>query len=161
MLVANTAIEAFYQLILDGKRLVGVDLDQDIEAFMVYALLRNMNKMDLKEVIFAQSLLTGISQQNIDQLENVLDSALIYAGWYPKRAQRLGVSPAYFSDIGKMASLELSHYYYLIKSSYQTTYAKISVEFDKLVMVLQAFFTSREIHRLHQAGFVVVNNKNH
>jgi hypothetical protein len=63
MLVANTAIEAFYQLILDGKRLVGVDLDQDIEAFMVYALLRNMNKMDLKEVIFAQSLLTGISNK--------------------------------------------------------------------------------------------------
>ncbi|WP_119328415.1 hypothetical protein [Cysteiniphilum halobium] len=147
VVIANTMIESFYDLISESQKVVGIELDVEIEAFVVYALLRNVKYTKLKEMTFAQSLLNGISHKNIDELEKVLDCSLIYAGWYPKRAQKLGVSPSYFSDIGKTASLELAYYYRLLKSSYQKTYTKISMEFDKLVMLLQSFLTAQEIQR--------------
>ncbi|MDA0911861.1 MAG: hypothetical protein O2809_09980 [Proteobacteria bacterium] len=160
VVIANTMIESFYDLIGEAQKVVGIELDVEIEAFVVYALLRNVNYTELKDMTFAQSLLTGISHKNTDELEKVLDCSLIYAGWYPKRAQKLGLSPSYFSDIGKTASLELAYYYRILKSSYQKTYAKISVEFDKLVMLLQSFLSAQEVQKNYTQGFFPVNHKN-
>ena len=151
VVIANTMIESFYDLIGEAQKVVGIEL----EAFVVYALLRNVNYTELKDMTFAQSLLTGISHKNTDELEKVLDCSLIYAGWYPKRAQKLGLSPSYFSDIGKTASLELAYYYRILKSSY-----KISVEFDKLVMLLQSFLSAQEVQKNYTQGFFPVNHKN-
>ena len=159
MMIAKTAVEAFYQLVSDGQKVVGVELDRDIEAFMVYALLRNVEKTQLKDIIFAYEILENIHHQSTDKLEKVLDCSLIYAGWYPRRAQKLGLSPSYYSDIGKMASSELARYYRVIKSSWQGTYDKISTEFDKLVMVLQAFFLREEVAKLCKQHFHSLNDK--
>ena len=160
VVIANTMVQSFYDLISEAKAVVGIELDIEVEAFVVYALLRHVKHTELKEITFAESLLSGISRKNTDELEKVLDCSLIYAGWYPKRAQKLGLSPSYFSDIGKTASLELAYYYRMLKSSYQKTYAKISTEFDKLVMLLQSFLTAQEIQKAYTHGFFPVNNRN-
>ncbi|WP_116963236.1 hypothetical protein [Fastidiosibacter lacustris] len=145
MLVPKTSTEAFYQLIVDGQNMTGITLDHDLEAFMVYALLRNIDNIELKEIVFAHALLSDLNENNMRKLEEILDCSLIYAGWYPKRAEKFGLSSCYYSDIGKFASSELARYYEKLRSSCQSTYAKIAWQFDKLVMVLQSLLISKNI----------------
>ncbi len=139
LIIEPTAISAFYTLVKDGERKSGIALEDDLQAFVVYALLRNIDNNTLKEFTFAEAFLEAFHKDDIARLEKVVDHSLIYAGLYPKRAEKMGLSRSYYLDIGVMASEQLSSYYAKIKSSYYEVYYKIACQFHSLVEVLKAF----------------------
>ncbi|MFZ9036119.1 MAG: hypothetical protein ACO2ZM_08380 [Francisellaceae bacterium] len=139
LITEKTAISAIYHLVTEGEKNAGIFLDQDLQSFVVYALLRNIKNHQLKEFVFAQELLSAVNDMNIKRLEIVLDHALIYAGMYPKRAVKAGLSEHYYCDIGISASEHLSICHAKLRSSLARVYKQISWHFDELVCILKAW----------------------
>ena len=134
----KTALGAFYKLVQEGQDKIGVSLEQDLEAFLVFALLRNMDQIYLKDVNFALEILDAIQTTHINQLEVILDKSLIIGGLYPKRVSKLGVSPNYIYGVGMMACDHLVAYYKKIRSGYADIYNKIKRRFEILIVLLQS-----------------------
>ncbi|WP_119343986.1 hypothetical protein [Facilibium subflavum] len=138
LIMEKTAISAMYHLVQEGEKNSGVFLEEDLQAFIVYALLRNIRNNALKDFVFAEELLSAIQSMSIKRLEVILDHALIYAGMYPKRVKKAGLSKTYYCDIGISASEHLSVYHAKLRSSYEEVYRKIAKQFDELVYVLKS-----------------------
>lgn len=145
IIIETNATEAFYNLIIDAEKNSGIFLEQDLQAFVVYALLRNIHNHKLKELVFAETLLSAIDKPDIKNLESIVDQALIYAGMFPKRARKVGVSKYYYHDIGITASVWLSNHYAQLQSSYYQVYDKVAKDFNNLVQVLKSFVISEEV----------------
>ena len=141
---SSTATEALYEWVNEG----GVKLDEDMQAFVVYALLRHMDNAKLKEFVFAESLLNAINNGGVCHYEKVLDHALIYGGIFPQRIKKSGLSANYYHDVGVMASECLAIHYAKLKSSYEFVYQSISQQFALLIDMLRSMVTMKAIHYL-------------
>ena len=152
IIIETNATEAFYNLITEAEKNSGIFLEQDLQAFVVYALLRNIHNHRLKELVFAEALLSAVDKPDIKKVESVVDQALIYAGMFPKRAHKIGVSKHYYHDIGVTASVWLSNHYAKLRSSYYEVYDRVGKNFNNLVRVLASLVISEEVK-------VFVNNR--
>ena len=148
LLTESTAVSAIYNMVIEAENNCGIFLEQDLQSFVVYALLRNINNNQLKDFVFATELLNAVNTTNRRNLEAVLDNALIYAGMYPQRANKSGLSTSYYHDIGVAASSQLSVYYANLNSSYQNVYKKISTDFSYMITVLKSFIIPNDIEKL-------------
>ena len=61
IIIETKATEAFYNLITEAEKNSGIFLEQDLQAFVVYALLGNIHNHRLKELVFAEALSTGVT----------------------------------------------------------------------------------------------------
>lgn len=88
-------------------------LGEDLESFLVFALMRFMRRTDLFSVVLALEYLnaatTYVGQKRKNALGEVGDISLILAGLFPERARVLNVSESYFTNMGRAAFDELAN----------------------------------------------------
>ncbi|MGD8570134.1 MAG: hypothetical protein PVJ39_18755 [Gammaproteobacteria bacterium] len=106
-----TSTAQWHSLVCEAEGLARVYLDEELQSYLVFLLMRFSSKPDIAARVLAldyiDSLLsTGRNQQ--DKLRDVGDVCLIHAGFFPRRARRKRVSEQYFVDLGSGAYRHLS-----------------------------------------------------
>ncbi|OIO30619.1 hypothetical protein AUJ77_02310 [Candidatus Nomurabacteria bacterium CG1_02_43_90] len=108
----KTVVATWVDFVKKGEQKIGQDLNEDLESFLVFTLMRFMRRTDLFSVTLALEFLNASSEYTGHKKEQALSSvgdiSLILAGLFPERTKNLNVSPSYFVEIGRMAFEELA-----------------------------------------------------
>lgn len=86
-------------------------LTEELESYLVFLLIRFMEKPEFIKSILALEFLEGaqnMPHQNREQLRDVGDKCLLISGLFPGRAQRKRVKISYFVNLGQSAYALLS-----------------------------------------------------
>lgn len=106
-----TSTAQWHSLVCEAEKLAQVYLDEDLQSYLVFLLMRFLSKPDIASRVLAldyiQSLLSSGRQQQV-RLRDVGDVCLLHAGFFPRRARRKRVSEHYFVELGSGAYQQLS-----------------------------------------------------
>jgi hypothetical protein len=106
LIVEPTAKAAWYRVVIEAKQRASCELDEATESYLVFLLMRYLQRPDLVRSVLALRFLrasqdTGRSRS--DAMQDVGDQCLIYAGLFPEQAHRRRVRVTYFIDLGRAA----------------------------------------------------------
>ena len=124
-------------LVADAEELCGVRLDEELESYLVFTLMRYLRRPEMVHRILALDFLEAFQQshpQRIEALRDVGDQCLLFSGLFPRRAERRRVRVSYYVDLGRSA------YQNLADSLTKTThlFARLAEEFIAAMDTLQA-----------------------
>jgi len=102
-----TVTATWVEFVKKGEVNSNCNLNEDLEGFLVFTLMRFMRRTDLFSIVLALEFLNAsleyTGKKKEQALSEVGDVSLILSGPFPERSQRLGVSSSYFSQMGRMA----------------------------------------------------------
>lgn len=134
-LLTNASPLALWQdVIKKAENRCSVSLQEDLEAYLAFLLIRYTNKPDLFKQIVAHAFLEALQQpenQRIMQLQYVGDQCLLFSGLFPRVAEKRHVKIGYFVDLGRSS-------YAAISSKSDDLYALLAIQFVALMDVLQS-----------------------
>lgn len=143
LLLHPTSIAQWQGLIHEAQKTLSITLNTELEAYLVFLLMRFMQQPDVAQSVLGLDFLESTHQAKTNQIEllrNVGDKCLLFAGLFPDRAYQRRVSQYYFIKLGKSAYLNLSE---SCMSTHQATlFATLCTQFLLLTDILQA---TREI----------------
>ncbi|MGE4350075.1 MAG: hypothetical protein AB7D28_09950 [Candidatus Berkiella sp.] len=148
LLLHPTSIAQWQGLIHEAQKNLSIALNTELEAYLVFLLMRFMQQPEVAHSVLGLDFLEGtqhIKANQIDLLRNVGDKCLLFAGLFPDRAYKRRVSQYYFIKLGKSAYLNLSEN--SINSQQATLFATLCTQFLLLTDILQA---TREISQPNQ-----------
>lgn len=128
----------WHTLVTEAQARVGVSLNEDLESYLVFLLMRFCNKPEMAGSVLALDYLVGSTstgQVRKDRLRDVGDQCLLYSGLFPKRAERRRVRISYFVDLGRSAYLSLSD---IPQAAMAMLYANLAEGFVMVMDTLQA-----------------------
>ncbi|MCF6766384.1 hypothetical protein L3V82_11425 [Thiotrichales bacterium 19S3-7] len=141
LIYQNTEIGHWYDLILMAQEDASIQLEHELEGYVVMMLMRFNRTRSLSDAVLALEYLEALDEKNSkkhDQLREVADKCLIYSGLFPDRTKRKRVNEHYFVQLGQSAYRilcdALSHGMPLLSSLYE----KLSSEFITIVDVIGA-----------------------
>ena len=111
LILAETELEQWHKLVRDAEADYGCHLDEAMQSYLVFTLMRFMKKQDLNARALALEYLRshGLPDaMKLEQLRDVGDQCLLVSGLYPKRAARKQVRVSYYVDLGRSAYHHLS-----------------------------------------------------
>lgn len=141
LLLHNTATEEWLTLVHEAEDAAACHLDEEMESYLVFLLIRFTEKPELAASVLAVEYLHSMhASGNLaqDQLRNVGDKCLLYSGLFPRRAERRRVKLSYFVDLGRGAYHQLSE---RLENSAAAMYQRLAHSFVTLMDVLQTMRT--------------------
>lgn len=96
----------WHELVTEAQRAANVHLDEELESYLVFLLMRYTDKPEMAASILALEYLEGASamgQLRHDRMRDVGDQCLLYSGLFPERAERRRVQVSYYVDLGRSA----------------------------------------------------------
>jgi len=135
---AHTVTGAWHQLLQDAGDSCHFSMDEEMQSYLVYMLMRHTQDIDIADNVMANRYLQGLQsqgQQAIEQMRDVGDQCLLYCGFFPERCSRRLVKTRYYMDLGRSAYADLSE---RMKQGYATMYQKLAQHFGALMDVLLA-----------------------
>ena len=144
LISANTELGFWHSLVMIGQKNSHILLVEDLEAFLVYALLKNACNTDLSSIVIAQEFLSilenpGLKQADQRNKQYLVEACLIYAGLFPGRHIKKNVGQTYFQDMGAMISYQLSINYQKTGSILLAQlYHLVAESFNKLTVILNS-----------------------
>lgn len=117
-------------------------LTEDLESYLVFLLMRFINHPEMAGSVLALEFLHSIEKSGAhqkDELRNVGDKCLLFAGLFPGRAEKRHVEISYFVELGQQAYATLST---ISQQKLAELYKDLGEEFVRLMDVLQ---TIREL----------------
>lgn len=123
-------------LVLEGEARSATSLEEEVEAYLVFVLMRYVGDATLLRRTMALELLEamqGEGRHREEELRDVGDRCLLIAGWFPRLATRRRVGPRYFADLGRGAYGHLAD---AARQAYAELFAKLALAFDPMVAVL-------------------------
>ncbi len=137
LIVHASATEEWLSLIHEAEAEAAFHLDEEMQSYLVFLLMRFTEKPELAASVLAVEYLH--SMQSIgriaqDQLRNVGDKCLLYSGLFPQRAKRLRVKISYFVDLGCSAYQQLSE---RVEYGAGAMYQRLAGTFVSLMDILQ------------------------
>lgn len=134
-----TSVAHWHALLGEAQHTCSRFLDEDLESYLVFLLMRYSEAPEVANKVFAHDYLQAHLQQGEgcrrELLREVGDQCLIYAGLFPERAERKCVSPEYFVDMGQGAYHSLSE---LELSAVSKLFFTLAEQFPMLTEVLLA-----------------------
>ncbi len=133
-----TPLAQWYALVNDAQCGLEVRLEENIESYLVYMLMRFIDKPDISGSIVAMEFLESLQQPGryrSSSLQEVGDKCLILSGFYPDQVKKRNLKESYYIDLGQNA------YYALAGLSELTVaglYNDLSESFVVLKDVMQA-----------------------
>ncbi len=111
VLISGAQVADWQKLVSEAEAKMGVSLDQDMESYLVFTLMRYTSRPDMASRVMALDYLeamqnTGSASQT--QMREVADQCLLLTGLFPARAQRRRVSITYYVDLGRSAYQHLA-----------------------------------------------------
>src|SRR3972149_2043816 len=101
----------WHALVNEAQAAADCQLDQELESYLVFVLMRFADRPELAARIFALDFLKGtLAAGHVRQtrLRDVGDQCLLYSGLFPEQAEQRHVSVNYFVDLGRTAYQELA-----------------------------------------------------
>ncbi len=136
LILEPTTTAQWQRLIREAASSSAHQLDEDLESYLVFVLMRFCRDPALTKRIMAIEFLQSLHAQG--QLRNaglrdVGDQCLLFAGIFPHLARRRMVKISYFVDLGRSAYHELSEF---MSVSAAELYRELSAAFVSLMEVL-------------------------
>lgn len=138
LVLQPNSLAQWHALIGDARQLCAVSLNEELESYLVFLLMRFTKDPTIVDSILAPDFLQNVKKlkkENQQILRDVGDKCLLFAGFFPGRAKRRLVKTSYYVKLGQSAYSSLSE-------SYQTQiahlYAQLGSQFVKLMEVLQS-----------------------
>lgn len=135
-LADGTATDLWQGVVRDAEERAGQNLDESLESYLVFMLLRHQRDGHLGQRIIALEWLNALergARQREAGLRDVGDRCLLLAGLYPEQAERRLVSLDYFVDIGRSAYDHLS---VQLRAGLAELYGQLARAFSELVRIL-------------------------
>lgn len=135
--VQPTATAEWYALVQSAREACGAPLEEPVEAYLVFMLMRFSERADLGQHALALDYLVGLQDpaDRRKRLRDTGDECLIVCGLFPQRAQRKRVPVRYFVDLGRGAYETLADHG---EASEVTPFDVLAARFITLMAVLQA-----------------------
>lgn len=96
----------WHDLVSEAQHNAGVQLDEELESYLVFMLMRYTDKPEMAASILALDYLEGsqiLGQMRQDRMRDVGDQCLLYSGLFPERAEQRRVRVSYYVDLGRSA----------------------------------------------------------
>lgn len=133
-LLTSTSVALWHEMIHDAEKSCAIQLQEEIESYLVFLMMRYMSKPEIVKQILAVDFLHGI-QSNPNQrawmLQEVGDKCLIFTGLFPKQAEKRLVKVSYFVNLGQSS-------YATISKEQNDLYGSLAEQFVPLMDVLQS-----------------------
>lgn len=143
LVVQPTSTAQWHDLVSEAEAASGCLLDQDIESYLVFLLMRFTNKPHMvSRVLGLDYLQAGAAGKHVNQekLRDVGDHCLLFSGLFPHQAEKRLVKISYFVELGRVAYHQVAE---LTSDLMGETYAGLSREFVSMMDVLQTMRTLR------------------
>lgn len=148
LLLRQSSTQVWQALIQESAVKAQVCLNETLESYLVFLLMRFARDSALVDSVFALDYLQ-LQQMLLHQrqtgLRDLGDKCLLFAGLYPGNATRKHVKVDYFIRLGRTAYADLSM---LTQDSLSQLYSELSCEFIGLMEVLFASWDSEHGNRL-------------
>lgn len=120
------------------------DLNEDLESYLVFLLMRHLGDTNLASQAIAPDYLKGMQtqgQSGLTCLQTVADQCLLYSGLYPLRSRRRLVKAQYYIDIGRSAYLQIAE---RARQVYVELFESLSQHFVEMMDILRALRGSEQ-----------------
>ena len=137
LILEPTEAAQWHKLLQQAEAEYGCFLDESMESYLVFTLMRYMKDRRLASQVVALDYLNARElpkSLRVDQLRNIGDQCLLLSGLYPKRAERRLVRVSYYVDIGRTAYQSISE---SMQKAVSDLYAQLAEAFVTLMDVLQ------------------------
>jgi len=134
----ETSTAQWHRLVTDAEAEIGTHLDEDLESYLVFLLMRFTSRPDIAGSILALDYLHGLQargQLQQEQMRDVGDICLLHAGFFPKRAEKRLVKISYYVDLGRSAYRHLANQ---SRTALANLFGHLSHEFVAIMDTLQA-----------------------
>ena len=124
-------------LVVEAQDLCGIQLDEELESYLVFTLMRYLRRPEMAHRILALDFLEALQssqQQRSQVLRDVGDQCLLVSGLFPRQAERRRVRVSYYIDLGRSAYQNLAES--LSKTAH--LFAHLADEFIAAMDTLQA-----------------------
>jgi hypothetical protein len=141
LVLQPTSVAQWQHLIQEATLSCDRPLDEGLESYLVFMLMRYASAADLADSVIALEYLRGldsagqVSQVRQVRLGAVGDKCLLLSGLFPGRAQRQRVQISYYVNIGKSAYAALAT---LLRGAQAALYQQLAQHFVALMDVLHA-----------------------
>jgi len=136
LVVNATSTAEWRALVSEAGKAAERRLDEELESYLVFLLMRFTSRPELVGRILALEYLRGLAaggRARQAQLRDVGDQCLLYAGLFPEQARRRLVPVSYFVTLGRSAYDNLGTH---LPQSLGALYQSLAEEFIALVDVL-------------------------
>lgn len=136
--VSGQATSQWHDLVKDAESYNGVQLDEEMESYLVFLLMRYTQQSELGSKVMALEYLHGantVGNLRQEKMRDVGDQCLLFSGLFPRRAERRRVSISYYVNLGRTAYHTVSE---LTQSAMANMFGQLSESFVELMDTLQA-----------------------
>ncbi|MBI1423956.1 MAG: hypothetical protein GC149_10860 [Gammaproteobacteria bacterium] len=147
LFVEQEATAQWHDLVKEAEAFNGVHLDEELESYLVFLLMRYTGRPELAAKVMALDYLHGAQtagSERREKMRDVGDQCLLFSGLFPKRAEKRRVRVSYYVDLGRTA-------YHNVAEAAQAAMAEmfhhLSDSFVSLMDTLQAM---RSMHARDQ-----------
>ncbi|GJM07667.1 MAG: hypothetical protein DHS20C10_14010 [marine bacterium B5-7] len=141
MIIQNSSLAEWHTLVNEAQQLDNSTLEEAVESYLVFLLMRFTQDPDLVTSILAIEFLEGVQMRQQQPLRDVADRCLLLSGLFPEQAARRLVSVDYFVGLGQRAYMQLADLPDIIQLG---PYEDLCQEFMTLTRILRRM---REIHQ--------------
>jgi hypothetical protein len=133
---SGSATALWQELIREGEQRRHLALGEELESYLVFALMRHLGDGHLGARVMALEWLTAHEPpMRPDHLRDVGDRCLLIAGLFPRLAQRRRVDTRYYVDLGRGAYSSAAS---RAPRCERTLFDRLAEAFGSLVSVLAA-----------------------
>lgn len=127
---------SWHRLIRQAQAHRHITLDESLESYLVFLLMRFTDRTEFSNSILAIDFLESYrANQPVDHFQEVGDKCLLLSGLFPERADKLNVSVDYFNRIGRSAYSNLIEDFCFVEDD---LYRELSQEFITLRDTLES-----------------------
>lgn len=138
LLVDRHATAQWHDLVKEAEAYNGVSLDEELESYLVFLLMRYTGKPELAAKVMALDYLHGaqtVGAERKERMRDVGDQCLLYSGLFPKRAEKRRVRVSYYVDLGRSAYQNVAE---AAQAAMAEMFAHLAESFVSLMDTLQA-----------------------
>ncbi len=140
LLLNPTATAQWHALVNEAQAATDRPLNEELESYLVFTLMRFTSKPELMARIIALDFLESLLETGrirTERLRDIGDQCLLVSGLFPQRAVKRRVQISYFVNLGRSAYGELATAS-VISDRVAEMYLSLSEDFIALMDVLQA-----------------------
>jgi len=134
IMINSTPTALWHGMVHQAEQACSVTLKEDLESYLVFLLMRYIDKPGFVKEIIGTAFLQSLTLDNLNQevaLQAVGDKCLLFAGLFPNIAEKRLVRISYFVNIGQAA-------YFKISRKNNDLYDGLSHQFVSLMDILQS-----------------------
>jgi hypothetical protein len=137
LVLQPTDVAQWHALVNEAQAACQCNLDEPLESYLVFLLMRFAERPDLAGRVMALEFLQAQQEtgQITMQLRDVGDQCLLFSGLFPQLAERRLVKVSYFVGIGRSAYDQLAS---LVDRRSDRLYGRLAEAFVAIMDVLQA-----------------------